>query len=388
MKIAVSSCLLGEPCRYDGKAKPCSSVIDALSALSVVPICPEVEGGLPTPRLPNEIVTEGRVHRVVDRDGVDNTAAFSRGAAICVDRALEEGCLLAVLKEKSPSCGCGMVYDGTFSGKLVEGFGLTARRLLSSGVRVVGESLVASCVAETLRHHPESLPSLFASSSADCHAIETSRLVLRPLTAADVEDVFACCSDPDIGFDAGWEPHRSLEDARFFVEQIASAPHVFGVFEKRATDEGGSTTSSVAPSHPDTSDAGVRGERCSGAASHGPCIGSIGLIPDPHRSNPDCLMLGYSLAKHAWGRGYMTEAARAIVGYGFRELGLPLITCTRFSFNARSRRVIEKCGFVHEGTLHGCDRTPDGVLQDVEMYSLAREDASELYSLSIGYNND
>ena len=65
---------------------------------------------------------------------------------------------------------------------------------------------------------------------------------------------------------------------------------------------------------------GRTGERCSGAASHGPRIGSIGLIPDPHRSNPDCLMLGYSLAKHAWGRGYMTEAARAIVGYGFREL--------------------------------------------------------------------
>ncbi len=383
MKIAVSSCLLGEPCRYDGKAKPCPSVIDALSAHEVVSICPEVAGGLPTPRLPNEIVTADRAVRVVDREGVDNTDAFIRGASSCVERALREGCSLAILKEKSPSCGCGAVYDGTFTGKLVEGFGLTARRFLSSGVRVAGESVVSACVAETLRLHPGSAPALFAASSADCHAIETPRLVLRPLTSADVEDVFAYCSDPDIGFDAGWDPHRTLEDARFFVEQVASTPHVFGVFEKRAP-LGEDTASPSSPARAETPGAG--GSRCSESrvladvAPHGPCIGSVGLIPDPHRSNADCLMLGYALAKRAWGRGYMTEAARAVLDYGFGELGLSLVTCTHFSFNARSKRVIEKCGFSHEGTLRACERTPDGVLRDIETYVLTREDADRFAS--------
>ena len=362
MKIAVSSCLLGEPCRYDGKAKPCPALIGALSDRAVVPLCPEVEGGLPTPRLPNEIVVADRALRVVDSAGVDNTEAFLRGAQVGVARALDAGCSLAVLKEKSPSCGCGKVYDGTFSGRLVEGVGVTARCFLDAGVRVVGEDLVVSCVARTAEAAPGAMPALFAGTSSECHAIETARLVLRPLTTDDAKDVFACYSDPDIGFDAGWEPHRSLEDARRFVEQIASSPHVFGIFEKTAPAEGAGEAPLVS----------FRDER---ASAHGRCIGSIGLIPDPHRANPDCLMLGYALGKRAWGRGYMTEAARAIIWYGFYELGLPLITCTHFSFNERSRRVIEKCGFAHEGTLHGCERTPDGVLRDIEAYVLYRDAA-------------
>ena len=81
-------------------------------------------------------------------------------------------------------------------------------------------------------------------------------------------------------------------------------------------------------------------------------------------------MLGYSLARAAWGRGYMTEAAKAILRYGFDELGLSMVTCTHYSFNARSRRVIEKCGFVYEGRVHACDPTIDGIMRDVESYYL------------------
>ena len=73
-------------------------------------------------------------------------------------------------------------------------------------------------------------------------------------------------------------------------------------------------------------------------------------------------MLGYALAKWAWGKGYMTEAAREVVRYGFEELRIPLLTCTHYLFNDRSRRVIEKCGFVREGTLHAAEASPDGTI--------------------------
>lgn len=141
-----------------------------------------------------------------------------------------------------------------------------------------------------------------------------------------------------------------------FVEVIASRPHVFGIFEKVSAGEG----------------AGA------GIGTEGPCIGSIGLVRDPQRRNVDCLMLGYALARSAWGRGYMTEAAREVLRYGFAELGLGLITCTHYTFNDRSRRVIEKSGFVHEGTLHGMEVTPDGLMRDAEAYYLTRERWSRL----------
>lgn len=161
--------------------------------------------------------------------------------------------------------------------------------------------------------------------------------------------MFAYCKDPDVGPDAGWAAHRTHEDSRFFVEEIASAPHVFGIFEKRDVSATGSENH-VPPT--------------------GPCIGSVGLIPDPMRRNPDCLMLGYALAKEAWGRGYMTEASREVLRYGFEELALSLVTCNHYTFNARSRRVIEKCGFVHEGVVHQVEATPDGIQQDIESYWL------------------
>ncbi len=267
---------------------------------------------------------------MTDADGVDVTDAFLAGAAKTVELAKEQGCKLAVLKAKSPSCGCGLVYDGAFAGELVPGYGVAARALREAGVRVLDEVWFAACVRAGEARHPGCPPAILAETSGECPALETERLVLRPLVSDDIDDVYAYCSDPAVGPDAGWAPHRTREDSRMFVEVIASEPHVFGIFEKTGA----------------------------GTGATGPCIGSIGLIRDPQRRNVDCLMLGYALARTAWGRGCMTEAADEMLRYGFEELGLGLITCTHYTFNDRSRRVIEKAGFVHEGTIHGAEATP------------------------------
>ncbi len=136
MNLLISACLMGVRCRYDGGTQRLDC-LDALMARHVlVPVCPEVLGGLPTPREPSEIVGE----RVLARTGEDVTAAFAQGAEEAVRIARLSGCTCALLKERSPSCGCGEVYDGTFSGGKRPGDGMTARRLMEAGVRVIGES--------------------------------------------------------------------------------------------------------------------------------------------------------------------------------------------------------------------------------------------------------
>lgn len=142
MKVAVSACLLGEPCRYDGAAKPCEALIELLNCpdVEVVPVCPEVAGGLATPREPSEITHEGACWRVTSRDGRDVTDAFVRGAELTLDLIKREGCRMAVLKANSPSCGSRMVYDGTFSGTLRPGYGVCAKLLRDNNVFVIDET--------------------------------------------------------------------------------------------------------------------------------------------------------------------------------------------------------------------------------------------------------
>ena len=137
MKILVSACLLGEPCRYDGKSKPSEAIRALAEQHTLIPICPEVMGGLRTPRSPSEIQPDGRV---VNREGADVSENYLRGAEIALKMAREHGCTLAILKEKSPSCGNREVYDGSFSGKLIPGQGICARLLEANGIRVIGES--------------------------------------------------------------------------------------------------------------------------------------------------------------------------------------------------------------------------------------------------------
>lgn len=139
MKILVSMCLLGIPCRYDGKACPNEAVIALGREHTLIPACPEQLGGLSTPRQP----AERRGGAVITKDGADVTQAYQAGAQAALSLARQLGCDLAVLKERSPSCGKGHIYDGTFTGTLKEGNGVTAGLLLDSGIPVIGESAVA-----------------------------------------------------------------------------------------------------------------------------------------------------------------------------------------------------------------------------------------------------
>ncbi len=136
--LLVSACLLGENCKYSGgnNALP-PELLAALEArYRLVPVCPERDGGLPTPRLPSE--RKGK--RVLNRAGEDVTEAFRRGAQLALETARREGCRLALLKERSPSCGSGKIYDGSFSGTLIPGNGVAAALLKENGIAVFGES--------------------------------------------------------------------------------------------------------------------------------------------------------------------------------------------------------------------------------------------------------
>lgn len=137
MNILISSCLLGLYCRYDGKCKTYPQMEELLrrSDIQLIPVCPEQAGGLATPRPP----AERQEGRVVTKDGVDVTAAYEQGAKTACKLAEMFHCDYAVLKEKSPSCGCGTIYDGTFTRTLTRGNGVTAERLKAQGIHVVGE---------------------------------------------------------------------------------------------------------------------------------------------------------------------------------------------------------------------------------------------------------
>ena len=142
--ILVSACLLGVNCRYNGIEQPNKEVIDLLKRqdIHLIPVCPEQLGGLPTPRMPAEISEDGKV---LTKDGRDVTKEYRCGAEEALQLAELYDCKAAILKERSPSCGYGEVYDGTFSGKLIRGNGVTASLLAEHGIKVFGESEVSAC---------------------------------------------------------------------------------------------------------------------------------------------------------------------------------------------------------------------------------------------------
>lgn len=131
---------MGLACRYDGNARPLAPPL--LTVLEeryvLVPVCPELLGGLPVPRPPAERQGE----RYVNRDGADVTAAYRLGARETLSLAIQGNCIAALLKERSPSCGCGEIYDGSFSGTLIPGDGAAAQLLKRYGIPVYGESRV------------------------------------------------------------------------------------------------------------------------------------------------------------------------------------------------------------------------------------------------------
>lgn len=133
--ILVSSCLLGISSRYDGRAKPDPNIISLIKEIVLIPICPEQLGGLPTPREPAEISG----NRVITKSGIDVTKNCINGAKEALKIAKLLGIKLAILKQYSPSCGCGKIYDGTFRKKVIKGDGITTRLFKKEGILVVSE---------------------------------------------------------------------------------------------------------------------------------------------------------------------------------------------------------------------------------------------------------
>ncbi len=134
--VLVSACLLGVACDHKGGARADETVSELGRDHRLVPICPEVAGGLPTPRVRAERQHDGRVHTA---DGRDVTDQYRRGAAQAVALAAATGARKAVLKARSPSCGCHQIYDGSFTDTLVDGEGVTAQALREAGVEVCSE---------------------------------------------------------------------------------------------------------------------------------------------------------------------------------------------------------------------------------------------------------
>lgn len=133
----VSACLAGINCRYDGENSGNKIIVDLVKQGRAIPVCPEQLGGLPTPRVSCEIVIdESGDKKVVSKEKKDFTKQFTKGAEETLRISKAMGVKKAILKSKSPSCGCGLIYDGTFSGKLMKGNGLTAEALIKNGIKV------------------------------------------------------------------------------------------------------------------------------------------------------------------------------------------------------------------------------------------------------------
>ena len=137
-KILISNCLLGIPCRYDGTCKTLDCLEELEDKYNLIGVCPEELGGLETPRDPAEIF----LGRVITKNGLDVTYEFDYGADIALNIAEGHSIKTAVLMDRSPSCGCGVIHNGKFDGGLVEGDGVTAAKLKASGIEVIPASEV------------------------------------------------------------------------------------------------------------------------------------------------------------------------------------------------------------------------------------------------------
>jgi putative acetyltransferase len=170
--------------------------------------------------------------------------------------------------------------------------------------------------------------------------IETKRLLLRPITDSDENDVYAYCRNPNVGIHAGWKPHESMNETREIMKTLfIGKDDVFGVVLKET----------------------------------GKLFGSIGLVPDPKRQNDRARMLGYAIGEDYWGRGFTTEATLALLRYGFGQGDIDLISAYCYPYNGRSIGVLRKCGFHYEGRLSLAERRYDGTVLDHECWSITKD---------------
>lgn len=172
--------------------------------------------------------------------------------------------------------------------------------------------------------------------------LQTERLLLRPFRESDLHDFHHYCRHPEVGPNAGWKPHESLEESQKVLDIFINGEDTIWAVTLRGEDKP---------------------------------IGSVGLHRDERRPGvPNCLMLGYALSAEHWGKGLMTEAAGAVIDFAFTDKSLALLSVYHFAGNQRSRRVIEKCGFVCEGLIRCSSCLYDGTIVDEYGYSLSRAD--------------
>ena len=170
--------------------------------------------------------------------------------------------------------------------------------------------------------------------------LHTERLLLRPFREDDVQALYDYSKDEPVGRNAGWKPHESLlESADILHLVFLDRPAVWAI---------------------------VRRE-------DGRLMGSVGLTTDSARTYGSSRSLGYALGVHYWGQGYMTEAVRAVIRFGFETMGLDVISATCYPDNPASRRVLEKCGFRYEGMLHRAELLYNGAVKDHLHFYLTHE---------------
>ncbi len=134
-KILVSACLLGTNCKYNGSNNKNNKVLEYIKDKEVIPICPEIMGGLPTPRTPSEL----KNNKVITKEGIDVTSNYLKGAEEVLYLAKLFNVKKAILKSKSPSCGKNKIYDGTFNNNLIDGMGITAKLLTDNNIEIIDE---------------------------------------------------------------------------------------------------------------------------------------------------------------------------------------------------------------------------------------------------------
>lgn len=171
-------------------------------------------------------------------------------------------------------------------------------------------------------------------------SLETKRLILRPYTVEDAKGLFSYASNPNVGPHGGWKPHADVKESQEIIEEYFLENQAWAIINKKS----------------------------------GKLIGTIMLETDKRRPDIASKELGYSLAEEFWGKGIMTEAAKAVISYAFEVMNLDVLAICTGPTNKRSARVIEKCGFKYEGMERYCYKICDGSVRDTRCFSLLKKE--------------
>ena len=288
-KLLISACLLGRNCKYSGGNNYTPAVEKLKERYELVPVCPECMGGLPIPHAPSERVGD----RVLSRTGADVTAEFKKGAELALRRAQQTGAKLALLKERSPSCGCGAIYDGTFTGTVVPGSGVAAELLAKNGVTIYGESRIE----ELLRSK---------------EILHTQRLTLREMTQDDFPALCRILQDPQVMY--AYEGPFSSEEVQDWLDRQITRYRQWGF-----------------------------GLWAVVLQETGEMVGQCGLTMQPWQDQ-QVLEIGYLLQRAYWHQGYATEAAAACREYAFHTLDAEEVCSIIRDTNTASQQVALRCG--------------------------------------------